>query len=246
MSSRLWRCNGKAHALEAALLTLGFAPEFEIHNLTDFRVAHDVWKDRVVAARRSGNISLETALNSAFAVIKPHGSKYCPVCGSRKGRTNGRCYLCHRRRLTYGDNIMAKDFTEYQIEETPVIVPHALKGGYSALGEALQKLCAGQVGDSFVARRAPSAVALSAKMLGLKIICRCITPHEKDYKKRAFRIWRSDGHDMDELNRLIHKRLNGETVTTQPLDPPDAETVRGLKERKHPPQTAKTPAKRAS
>jgi hypothetical protein len=226
--------------LRDALTTLGFAPEFEIRNPTDFRVAHDVWKDRVVHARRAGNPKLEIALNSAYAVVKPYGSRYCPVCGKPKGnRNNGHCQMCFRRRQTFGDNIMSNQFTEFQIEQTPVVVPPAFKGASSQLRIALEKLCQGQVGDSFVAKRQPSAVALSAKMLGLKIVCRCVTPSEKNYKQRAYRIWRSDGHDMDTLNRLIQKRLNGEKVETLPLTPPDPEALEAIKDRKHPKATSR-------
>jgi len=220
--------------LAAALATLGFAPEFELRNPVDFRVAHGVWKDRVVAARRAGDGALERALNCAYAVIKPHGRKYCPVCGRRKGRCSNRCAMCHRRRATFGDNIMNNQFTEFEIEHAPVVVPPALKGANSQLSIALEALCRGQVGDSFIARRQPSAIALSAKMHGLKVICRCVTPDEKDYKKRAYRVWRSDGYDMDDLNRLIQKRLNGESVKTEPITPMDPETVRAMKQRKHP------------
>ena len=225
--SQLARLNG-------ALAVLGFAPEFVIRSPTDFVVAHAVWKDRVVAARRSGNIPLETVLNSAYAIIKPHRERYCPICGSRKGHTGRLCGMCHRRRSTFGDNIMANSFTEFQLEQTPVIVPPALKGANSQLALALDKLCHGQVGDSFIARRQPSAIAFAAKVHGLKVICRCVTPDEKDYKKRAYRVWRSDGHNMDELNRLIQRRLNGETVETLPLTPPPAEVLEAIKNTKHP------------
>jgi hypothetical protein len=129
---------------------------------------------------------------------------------------------------------MSKQFTEFEVEPVPVVVPHALKGKNSLLSDALDRLCAGQVGDSFVARRPPSSVALSAKMRGLKVICRCVTPDEKDYKKRAYRVWRSDGHDMDTLNRLIQRRLNGETVRTEPVVPMDPDALRAMKDRKHP------------
>jgi len=125
-------------------------------------------------------------------------------------------------------------FKEYQIETTPVIVPHALKGGFSQMRLALEALVAGKIGDSFVAQKPPGTVLFAARVLGLKLIYRCVTPEEKVYKKRKFRYWRCDGKTMDELNAIILKRQKGEEVKSDPVIPPSEEALEKLKARRHP------------
>jgi hypothetical protein len=84
--------------------------------------------------------------------------------------------------------------------------------GRGALADAIKQLACGQIGDSFVTNRNPSTVVRLVKIQGGGIIFRVLDPNEKDYKKKRYRVWRSDDLSMDEVNEVIRKRRIGETV----------------------------------
>ena len=186
---------------------LGLPPEFlpTQHDSYDLMLAK--WKEEVVEARRKADAERETELNEAKAFVKKRKdarlNRVCPVCGGAKRDHAERCGMCAHRQRYYPNLVMEKSNVKlYQIEEG-VQLPSPR--GDSELTAALKRL--ERLGQSFCTPAKHCTITLKAKQLGVKVIARVIDPHEKDAKKRVYRVWRSDGLRQEQLNAYIKGEL---------------------------------------
>lgn len=203
-----------AHAKELC----GLPSDFEIRSQETYEVALAYWKEKTVAARREGNDALAAELSCAKELFrKRHATRVNRLCACGRGKSAHavRCRICSTTARYYGNKVMESTETNVElnaIETALVPVPErSTRAGKMRL-MCRQLATKGQVGDSFVTDKPPPTVNTVARNLGMKIIYRLANPQEKDRKKRLYRVWRSDGKSMEELNDIIRRRLAGEEM----------------------------------
>lgn len=206
--------------LRWSLQQIGLPPDFPLKTEDHFNTAFRCWKERTVDARRANQDRLAADLSLAKANIvkrqKRLASLRCPRCGKLKSPTAEQCRPCALYTRFYSDKVEAMNNPELYKVETPVeaIPDRSTRAG--PLMIALRKLATGQIGDTFVTDKNGTMVASAARKLGGNVIVRCINTGEKDPKKRLYRVWRSDGLSMDEVNAVIRDRIAGMNVPDAP------------------------------
>lgn len=196
----------------------GLPDDFEIKNNEAYEFAMKCWKEKTVSARNANNMELAAELSQAKQLFKRRHTnrvlRICPDCGESKSLHAQRCAICSRRERFYHNEIPSSSviMKEHEIEEGLVIIgPRCHQTG--VLTAIIRKLATtGKVGDSFITDKQSTSIKNVARMAGMEVIVRIANPEEHDKKKRRYRVWRSDGMDMDELNEIIRKRLAGEAV----------------------------------
>lgn len=126
---------------------------------------------------------------------------------------------------------MANDL--YKIESS-IIIP--VERGDGALTTAMEMLAKGHIGDSFISDKTNSSINNVAKIYGGrgKIACKSVNPEEKDRHKKRYRVWRTDGKTLYEVNEIIQKRTRGEDITKpEPWTPLPACEVEKLKKKRN-------------
>jgi hypothetical protein len=205
----------------------GLERDFQLRRPEDYETALRAWKERMVGARRTGNHDLAALLSQCKQVIKRRFnwlfSRTCPDCGRGKQRHAARCFYCslvyrhYRNKLPYA-------MKEHELGELALIPPRMQATGI--LTAVCRKLALnGQVGDCFITDKQPTSVKNVCRLLGMEVIIRIADIHEKDRKKRRWRVWRSDGLGMEQVNERIEARMAGKTVPVSPPCkplPPDA------------------------
>lgn len=220
-------------SLKRALLEIGLPGNFSVRSQEAYDEAMERWKKLVVAARRSNCDDRAAFLSQCKSVIKKRHesakSRICPRCGEGKSQEAEHCNVCYRI-LFYSDAIDYTEPTMHEIESSLILVPDVARRR-GALTEALLKLAKGKIGDSFVSDKTASSITLAAKMQGGQVICRIANPEEKDPKKRKYRVWRSDGLSMEEVNTIIRKRMEGQPVPESkewvPMKTEEARNIKG-------------------
>lgn len=213
---------------------LGLPPDFEVADQACMDAALKLWKDKTIVARRANEDNLAAELSEAKMVLckryERRKSRFCPDCGQAKSFHSQRCSLCARSARFPADekvnpvSVKVIPMKEHEIEESLVIIgPRCHQTG--VLTSIIRKLATtGNVGDSFVTDKQSTSIKNVARMAGMEVIVRIANPEEKDLKKRRYRVWRSDGKTLEEVNALIQKRRAGETVPPSPpcvAPPPD-------------------------
>jgi hypothetical protein len=196
----------------------GLPNDFEIKSEDDYHFAVRCWKEKVVDARRTNNDELAALLSQCKEVFKKRHTRlisiHCPDCENTKSRYAMRCHICARRERFYKNQLHTHSIImkEHEIEEGLVVIPPRTHST-GVLTAVCRKLAySGQVGDSFVTEKQPTSIKNICRMLGMEVIVRMANPEEHDKKKRRYRVWRSDGLEMEEVNERIRKRLAGEPV----------------------------------
>lgn len=213
----------------------GLADTFEIKSEDDFHFAVRVWKEQTVDARRKNDDIRAAELSQCKELFKRRYtnrvSRICPQCGDGKHSTAKHCQPCSLNFRFYRHTLDTIVMKEHEIEEVLVPVgPRCHQTG--VLTSIIRKLATtGQVGDSFITNKQPTTVKNVARMSGMEITVRIANTDEKDLKKRRWRVWRTDGLDMDAVNERIKARLAGETV---PPSPPCTPPPPGTLPDKHP------------
>ena len=201
--------------LKRALDELGIPHDCEVKTPQGYDIAMAAWKRLTIDARRSNNDDRAAMLSLCKTIIQKkrdrHTSKVCPTCGKAKSSVANQCQMCSHTSRYYAHSLEKGNLIMHEIEKTPILIPEINKR-QSEVSLALKQLVNGQIGDSFVTNKPISTTSLMAKMLGGTIICRSANPEEKDSKKRKFRVWRSDGLSMSEVNAIIQRRIDGEIL----------------------------------
>jgi predicted RNA-binding Zn-ribbon protein involved in translation (DUF1610 family) len=216
----------------AAKRLCGLAEDFEINSKETLDYALRFWRERTVAARRKNDDHTAAVLSECKEVFKKRYnrivSRHCPTCGEAKSAHSMQCRMC-----SYADRYLRHNLPSHsaimkthEIEEGLVVVP-AITHRTGELSSICRKIATtGQIGDSFVTPKSSTSVNGVARTLGMKVLIRCANPEEKDKKKRLYRVWRSDGFDMDQVNEIIRKRLAKEPVEpAKPCVPPPPGTL---------------------
>lgn len=205
---------------------------FEITSDETFNFAMKVWKEKTVAARNANDDALAAELSQCKELFKRRHTnrvlRVCPKCGGSKSTHAMNCSVCARRERFYPNEIPSTSVVmkEHEIEEGLVIIgPRCHQTG--VLTSIIRKLASsGNVGDSFITDKQSTSIKNVARMAGMEVIVRIANPEEKDKKKRRYRVWRSDGKSMEEVNEIIRKRMAGETVPpSPPCVPPPADQL---------------------
>jgi hypothetical protein len=207
----------RRNAFKQAKELLGLADDFEIRGEEDYQFALRVWKDKTVLARQLDDQAAAAVLSQAKEILKRRHtsriSRVCPNCGEPKSQNCRFCRTCYHDERWHKHSLHTHSVTmkENEVEDgLSVIPPKAHANG--AIANVCRKLLAGQIGDSFVTDRPPSTINNVCRNLSLQIIVRTINPAEKDKKKKRWRVWRSDGMEMEKVNEIIRSRMvNPET-----------------------------------
>jgi len=214
---------------------------FDITDDDHYRVIMAAWRTRAATARRMGDEEKERELSQVKQAVKRRRQRLgfrCPDCGGYKSRFAQRCQRCNVRVQFYPNQMNATTpIAEHEIESVLLsIPPRAHCGG--VLTNTMRKLALeGVVGDSFVTSKQTTTVKLVAKLLGMQVLTRLITPGKKVPGKKAkvgqqHRVWRSDGKTESELNDIIKRRQAGEKFPVVPCVPPaNAEELKAAKHR---------------
>lgn len=222
---------GKRFTFARAKELVGLPSDFELRSEETYAHALACWKERTIAARREGRDADAAELSRAKECFKARHhrrvSRICK-CGEAKNPHAEFCQVCSRTNRYYRNQVMEHTETHVELnamEPTLVPVPErSTRAGKMRL-MCQQLATTGQVGDSFVTDKPPASVSTVARTLGMKIIFRLVNPQEKD-AKRLYRVWRSDGKSMEELNDIIRRRLAGEAVPlSEPCVPMTAEEI---------------------
>ena len=222
------RLGGRRLTFSAAKRLCGLDADFEIKTGEDYHFILRVWKEQTVAARRKNDDSRAAELSQCKEVFKRryHNriNRVCPVCGKGKSAFAAHCQPCSLNLRFYSHTLDTVVMKEHEIEETLVVVgPRCHQTG--VLTAVIRKLATtGQVGDSFITDKQSTSVKNVARAAGMECIIRIANPDEKDKKKRRYRVWRSDGLNMEGVNERIKARLAGQTVPPSPpcvAPPPD-------------------------
>ena|SRR5271157_888446 len=199
----------------AVIRLLGLEEGFAVSTEQNYAFALRVWREKIVAARRTGDEELARLLSQCKEVIKRryigHVSRVCPQCGNSKSVHAHRCNICARI-LRFYSHMIAQTVSvkEYEMELGTMLIPIRTQIGGICTATVRKMATEGQVGDSFLTSKATSTVKNVARKLGLEVIVRIANAQEPDRKKRKYRVWRSDGLDMDGVNAIIKKRMAGE------------------------------------
>lgn len=205
----------------------GLDETFEIRSEEDYNFALRVWKDQTVVARQANDDDLAAELSQCKQLFKRRYSnriaRKCPRCGDSKSAYADHCQTCSITYRYYDHRLHTHSVTmkEHEIEEGLVIIgPRCHQTG--VLTSIIRKVATtGQVGDSFVTDKPSTSIKNVARMQGMEVIVRIANPEEKDLKKRRYRVWRSDGLEMEQVNEVIRKRMAKEEVPpAKPCVPP--------------------------
>lgn len=228
--------------------TCGLDETFEIRSEEDYHFAIRVWRDLTVQARRANDDNRAAELSAAKEVFKKRYNRlfsiHCPRCGEVKSHGAVHCQLCSHTVRYHNNEIWVRsvNMKEHEIEEAPVLIPPRMWSTGVLTGICRKMATTGQVGDSFITNKQPTSVKNVCRMMGMEVTIRIANIEEKDPKKRRWRVWRTDGKDMEEVNELIRKRLAGEPVPpSQPCKPPPPGTLPD----RHKPKGGKPGPKRA-
>ena len=225
----------------------GLDEQFEIKTKSDFEYALRFWRERTVAARRANDDTTAATLSQCKEIFKRLynriASYRCPDCDQGKSLYAVRCNMCARIYRYYRHSIPSQSslMKIHEIEEGLVIVPPITHrtGELSAICRKLATT--GQIGDSFTTPKSSTSTNAVCRALGMTVIIRMVNHEEKDKKKRIYRVWRSDGLSMDEVNEILRKRLAKEPVPpAKPCVPPPASSLPN----KHP-KTGRKPGRPA-
>ena len=228
----------------------GLDPNFEIQREEDYHFAMRVWRELTVDARRKNDDSRAAELSECKELFKRrHNSRvkrFCPKCGSAKGAFAQHCQLCSLNFRFYSSTLDSIKMKEHEIEEALVLVgPRCHQTGILT-GICRKMATTGQVGDSFVTDKQPTSVKNICRMVGMEVTVRIANPEEKDLKKRRWRVWRTDGFEMEAVNERIKTRTAGGAYPpSPPCTPPPPGTVPDRHPKKKKP-TSEVPAQSLS
>jgi hypothetical protein len=207
----------------------GLDDKFEIRSTEQFEFAMTAWKALTVQARTEGNDALAADLSQCKEIFKRrHHNRVvrrCPVCGDFKNPYADHCNTCSRNKRYYR-NVMNETSVlpkEHVIENGVVLIgPRCHTTGI--LTQTLRKMADDSpVGDSFITDKQPASVKNIARLIGLQIMIRIANPQEKDLKKRRWRVWRTDGLPMEDVNKIIKDRMGGKPAPAVKICVPDPE-----------------------
>jgi hypothetical protein len=210
----------------------GLDHDFEIRSEEDYNFALRVWKEKTVAARQANNDELAAMLSQAKQVFKRRYTRlvsiHCPTCGNSKSQYAYQCHMCARINRYYHNQVPQSSIVmkEHEIEEAVVLIPPRLHATGVLTGVLRKLATTGKIGDSFVTDKQPTSVKNIARSLGMEVTVRIANLEEHDKKKRRWRVWRTDGLEMEAVNEIIRKRLAGEPVLeSKPCVPPPPGTI---------------------
>lgn len=195
--------------IQQAKLAIGL-PDAPFFTQADYEHLQAVTKEKIVAARQRGDDNEAAMFSEARAVFKKRwgfGPK-CPICGETKNITTEFCQVCRptiggKMRHANSPNLSMGITVDFEIFHNRPIPSRTVP---CACREAVLALKNGVVGDGFESSFKPPTVKAQAAKVGVKLICRCLNPDERDQKKRRYCYWRSDGLSEQEVNKLISER----------------------------------------
>ena len=213
---------------------VGVEPNYDMRTPEDYDFLQRCVRDLMVMARRSGDDDQAAIFSQCKALLKRRfylrGLK-CE-CGNAKSRHADHCHTCYMRIRFYKVSLNEPKMKEHEIESVLTPVPDIIRKT-GALSTVIRQLAQkGQVGDSFVTDKSSSSVGNLARHLGLEILTRVANPEEKDVKKRKYRVWRSDGMSMDQINQVIADRQAGKPAPLPKPCVPEARDRTSEKQKK--------------
>lgn len=209
---------------KSALEYLGLNPFLDPREDANFVLIMKRWKDLTVEARRTENMAEAAKLSEVKNIIKAvhqrEKNSICPDCGNRKSSKCARCNTCDKRHRFYPKTLkesqnMSDISNLNKVEKALSLIPDVPRKT-SALMMALTELSKGQIGDSFVTHKPANSVLQQARYAGGIVTCRLINQGETERKKRRYRVWRTDGKSMEEVNEIISRRMAGEVIPKPP------------------------------
>jgi len=186
--------------LKAALRTCEMPDGFTVSSQDDIKEVHEKWRHLLVAARRAGNMERAADLSNAWALVKRQRDRWCP-CGRMKSRGARLCATC----LVLHKNGRAMGVPEFcvGVVSDGVLIESTKR---SKLYDALNKLDA--VGKSVVLDSKCETIRAAACKLGVKVKIYQMQD-ENGVKTKFFRVWRTDGLSIEDVNAAILKRNPG-------------------------------------
>lgn len=210
----------------------GLDEAFEIRSEEDYNFALRVWRDQTIEARRRNDDNHAAELSQCKQLFKRRYNnrvmRKCPTCGEAKSAHADHCQPCSITYRFYHNQLHTHSIVmkEHEIEEALAIIPprHHATGVLAAICRKLATT--GQVGDSFITDKQPTTVKSMARLVGMEVTVRIANLDERDLKKRRWRVWRTDGKEMEEVNEIIKLRMAGEPVPpSPPCVPPPPESL---------------------
>jgi hypothetical protein len=204
--------------LQEALRVIGMPPEFRMNDRGEYETVMARWTQEIRLARDAVGDGVNDdgtrarELSQAKEVVKARAKKFCG-CGRRKSVTAECCPECRLQK--YGASLGPAE-VRFRPEvsgpaEDTILIP--VKTG--AVQTLLQKL--EKTGDSVEVKAARPTIQQIAHRLGMA----CVT---REVSRGVFRVWRTDGKSIVEVNALIRERQsakvegNGDSFVTQNKD----------------------------
>jgi hypothetical protein len=177
--------------MKRALAVFGMPLDFDLTDPDAKEDAHQVWKSKMVSAREANDDDLAKELSAAWNAVKSYNQRWC-ACGKKKSTKDSQCWECLNKQGKTRPPVDAGP-VEYNVPCDRSRKSSLLMGQVKALD---------RVGASRTIHASDMGIRWAADKLDMQVFIQPVNGH-KGNTKGWFRVWRTEGLPLNEVNKAI-------------------------------------------